>query len=393
MSKVAFFSNYINHHQLPFCKQMVSLTSNNFNFISQKAISIKRIPLGYKDISHDYDFVVRTYESEEDLKKAYILASDADYVIFGATKDDYFKQRLKENKITFEYSERLNKKKKSLYMYIKTYGSFIKHRRKYKNNKLYLLCSGVYVANDFKMFNTYKNKTYKWGYFPELIEYDIDKLIEEKNSNQLTILWAGRLIPWKHPELIIELARKLKDDGYSFDINIIGNGELEEQIRQEIINTNMQDCIHMLGSMPPEEVRKNMEKAQVFISTSDIGEGWGVVINEAMNSGCTCVSSHAVGSAGFLIKHKQNGLIYRNGDALDLYNNVVSLFNEKYRKQLSKNAYNTIKNEWNAKVAAERFLTLAECLNKGEDTPFVEGPCSKAIPIKDEDMYNYLVKE
>lgn len=393
MSKVAFFSNYINHHQLPFCKQMVSLTNNNFNFVSQKAISLKRIPLGYKDISNDYDFVVKTYESNDELNKAYALANDADYVIFGATDDDYFKQRLKENKITFEYSERLNKKKKSLYMKLKTYVSFLIHRRQYRNNKLFLLCSGGYVANDFKMFSTYVNKTYKWGYFPEFIEHDIDKLLKDKNSNKVKMLWAGRLIDWKHPELLIELAKELRKDNLSFEINIIGTGVLEDEIKQSIKDNGLSDCVVMLGSMHPEEVRKQMDLADIFITTSDIGEGWGVVVNEAMNSGCAVVASHAVGSVTFLIKHKQNGLIYKNGDFDSLVKNVKVLFVEEYRKNIAKKAYETIKEEWNAEIAAKRFLKLAECLDQGKETPFESGPCSKAIPIKDDDMYNYLVKK
>lgn len=393
MTRVALFSNYINHHQLPFCKQMVSLTNNNFNFVSQKAISLKRIPLGYKDISNDYDFVVKTYENKQELDKAYKLANECDYVIFGATKDEYFTNRLKQNKITFEYSERLNKKKKSLYMYIKTYISFIIHRSQYKNNKLYLLCSGGYVANDFNMFNTYKGKTYKWGYFPEFKEYNIDSLIKSKNNEKLNILWTGRLIDWKHPELVIELANRLKQDNKNFEINIIGTGELEDSIKKSIIDNNLSEQVHMLGSMSPEEVRKHMELANVLLITSDTGEGWGVVVNEAMNSGCAVLSSHTVGSSTFLIKHKQNGLIYKDGDFEDLYRNIQLLFNEEYRNTLGTNAYNTIKNEWNSEVAAKRFMKLAECLDKGEETPFEEGPCSKAIPIKDKDMYNYLVKE
>lgn len=33
---------------------------------------------------------------------------------------------------------------------------------------------------------------------------------------------------------------------------------------------------------------------------------------------------------------------------------------------------------WNPRIAAERLLTLIDHLQKGKDTPFVEGPCSKA---------------
>lgn len=391
MTQVAFFSNYINHHQLPFSKEMVDLTNNNYYFVSQKAISEKRIALGYKNISDDYVFVVKTYESNEELRKAYELANDADYVIFGATKDDYVKNRISNNKITFEYSERLNKRKPSVFLWLKKYGSVLLHRVIYKRKKLFLLCNGIYVANDYKQFNMYQNKTYKWGYFPECKEYDIDKLIKEKEDN--SILWAGRLIDWKHPELVIKLAVRLKEEKQNFKINIIGQGYMENEIQKMIIDNHLENNVFMLGSMSPENVRKYMEKSSIFLFTSDYQEGWGAVLNEAMNSGCACVCSHAIGSCGFLIEHNKNGLIYKNGDFDDLYNKVKKIINNKeLSNSIGINAYDTITNLWNAKVAAKRFLVLADELSKGNDTPFENGPCSKAIPIKDNDMFDYLVK-
>lgn len=395
MPRVTFFSNYINHHQLPFSKEMVRLTNNNYFFVAQKAISEKRIALGYKNISNDYDFVVKTYEGETELNKAYDLANSSDYVIFGGNtqEDKYVIDRIKNNKITFEYSERLNKRKLSLYMHIKKYLNMMVYRGIYKKKPLFLLCSGGYVANDFKMFNMYQNKAYKWGYFPECIEYNIDELADKKNNDVTSILWTGRLIDWKHPELAIKLAKKLKDNNYSFKLNIIGQGNMEDEINKMIFDNSLSDYVNMLGSMPPEEVRKFMEQANIFLFTSDKQEGWGAVLNEAMNSGCACVASHAIGSACFLIKHNQNGLIYRDGDFEDLYKQVESIIDDKDKqKELGLNAYKTIAETWNAKVAAERFLVLAEELEKGNDTPFTEGPCSKAVPIKDEDMYASLVK-
>ena len=391
MSSVTFYSNYINHHQLPFSKEMVILTNNNYHFVSQKAISEKRIALGYKNISNDYDFVVKTYDSEKELNRAYDLASSSDYVIFGATKDDYVIKRIKENKMTFEYSERLNKRKPSPYLWLKKYGNMLLNRVIYKNKNLFLLCSGSYVAGDFKEFNMYQNKTYKWGYFPECKEYDVDKLMNVKEEN--SILWVGRFIDWKHPEMAIKVAKRLKEENINFKLNIIGQGVMEEELKKMINDNNLNNEVSILGSMPPEEVRKVMEKTSILLFTSDYQEGWGAVLNEAMNSGCACVTSHAIGSAGYLINHKENGLIYKYEDFNDLYENVKTLLNDKnFIKQIGTNAYKTIKETWNAKIAAERFLLLAKELEKGNDTPFTEGPCSKAIPLKNKDMYNYLVK-
>ena len=81
----------------------------------------------------------------------------------------------------------------------------------------------------------------------------------------------------------------------------------------------------MLGAMPPEEVRRHMEKADIYLFTSDFNEGWGAVLNESMNSGCAVVASHAIGSVPFLIKNGENGLIYENGNQLDLEKQVLRL--------------------------------------------------------------------
>lgn len=51
--------------------------------------------------------------------------------------------------------------------------------------------------------------------------------------------------------------------------------------------------------MKASEVRSYMEKADIYLFTSDFNEGWGAVLNESMNSGCAVVASHAIGSVPF----------------------------------------------------------------------------------------------
>ena len=76
-----------------------------------------------------------------------------------------------------------------------------------------------------------------WGYFPEVKTYeDIYSLIEKKEGalQTITILWAGRLIGWKHPEAAINLAKRLVKEGVKFKMDIIGNGILEEKLKRKI---------------------------------------------------------------------------------------------------------------------------------------------------------------
>ena len=127
-----------------------------------------------------------------------------------------------------------------------------------------------------------------------------------------------------------------------------------------------------------------MEAASIFLFTSDRNEGWGAVLNESMNSGCAVVACDAIGAVPFLMKDGENGLCYHSGNQNELYEKVKYLLeNPQVCRKLGENAYDTMITMWNAEVAAERLVRLVECLQKGEDTPFLHGPCSKAEILKD----------
>lgn len=121
---------------------------------------------------------------------------------------------------------------------------------------------------------------------------------------------------WKHPDLAIKVARRLLNDGISIEMEMIGTGPLFEQMGTEISRNNLEHSIKLLGTMPPDDVRLRMERAGTFLFTSDRNEGWGAVLNEAMNSGCAVVASSAAGATPYLIRDAANGFAYKNEEEL-----------------------------------------------------------------------------
>ena len=67
-----------------------------------------------------------------------------------------------------------------------------------------------------------------------------------------------------------------------------------------------------------------------------------------------------------------------------LYEHVERLICEpELREKLGRNAYQALANQWNADVAAERFLQLAQALLDGKSPElFEEGPCSQAKVLR-----------
>lgn len=398
--KVAFFSNFLNHHQLPFCEEMWKLTKGNFTFVATEPIPQERLQMGYADMNNAFSFVLRTYESAEAEVTAANLAQDCDVIVTGSAPEKYTIDRIKNNKLTFRYAERIYKCGLWRALYPKEFNYIHEHHTKYKDNPLYMLCSSAYTAWDYAIQGAYRDKTFQWGYFPETILHnDIEQMISQKWGQQATphsvprILWAGRLLSWKHPEVAVIVAQELKKRGFDFTLDIIGIGELESKLRQQIQKKQLQDCVHMLGAMKPADVRKHMEQADIFLFTSDFHEGWGAVMNESMSSGCAVVASHAVGSVPFLIRDGENGFIYKNGDQHALNTAVQALLEKpELRRRLGIQAYRTIAETWNAKTAAGRFMTLCESIQENKEIPFTTGPCSRAKPIPQWEMFRACKK-
>lgn len=384
--KVTFYSNFLTHHQVPFCLEMQKRLGKDFKFVSTMKIFQWRLDLGFKDLDKEYDFVVRAYENDEAREEAKKLALDSDVVIIGSTTDELIEERLKQDKITFRYRARififldgflktiLDKEKMQLF-----YNRHIKYR---KNKNLYLLTANAYGANDFNLFRLYKNKIYKWGYFLETNKYNIDELISKKENNKkIEIIWVARFIKWKHPEIVIKLAKRLKAQKYNFCIKMLGNGVLQDKIAEKVKKENLEDVVEIVGQVPSDQVKYYMENANIFIGTSDSREGWGAVINESMNAGCTVIANRKMGAVPFLIKNNENGLMYNSYNGLE-EKVKLAIENKELREKLGKNAYKTITEEWTSVIAAQNLTELFESIVKGQEVKIKEGPASKATNYK-----------
>lgn len=400
--RISFVSNYINHHQMPFCEEMIKLCNegDEFVFIQTEKIAEDRLKMGWGDDVPAY--VKLAYINDDVNKECRQMILDSEVVIFGGCEDEsYIQPRLEAGKLTFRYSERVYKE--AQWKWISPRGLKKKYHDHTRHNDkpAYLLCAGAYVASDYGKFKAYKNKMYRWGYFPAVYEYDIDELMagkgyEKEGKKVPYILWAGRFLDWKHPELAVEVARFLKDKNIEFHMDIIGNGQQEELVRQLYDKYELDGCVDLIDFMKPEEVREHMKKADILLFTSDRNEGWGAVANEAMNSGCVVIADHMIGAVPYLIEDGVNGCVYDDRSREELFRDVMDMItNPENRENIGRNAYWTMVNVWNPRNAAESLMDLinekmnGKYFDLAKRMPTVFAPCMREYPksearIKDE---------
>ncbi len=375
-----FVSNYINHHQMPLCEALRRELGDDFTFIQTMPMEEERVAMGWGVDVRQLPYVQCLYQDEYACRRT---IAESDVVLFGwSQREDIAAERLASGRVTMRVSERLYRE--GQWKAVSPRGLAAKYQEhiKYRKKNVCMLCAGAYTASDFHLIGAYPGKLFRWGYFTRLRTYSEEQFNTMKvQDGRLHIVWAGRFIPLKHPEYVVRLAGTLRDKGCPFFIHMLGDGELEPQIRQDVDQAGLAESFRFYGYTEPEQVRDVMEQCHIHLFTSNHLEGWGAVVNEGMNSGCVEVVNEQVGAAPYLIRHGENGLVYPKDRYGKMEALVLDLFeNWETRRRMGRAAYETIRDVWNAEYAAKELLRFAEGLLRGEIVPGKEGPLT-AAPI------------
>ena len=375
-----FVSNYINHHQIPLCEALWRELGDDFTFIQTMPMEEERVAMGWGVDVRQLPYVKCLYQDEYACRRT---IAESDVVLFGwSQREDIAAERLASGRVTMRVSERLYRE--GQWKAVSPRGLAAKYQEhiRYRKKNVCMLCAGAYTASDFHLIGAYPGKLFRWGYFTRLRTYSEEQFNTMKvQDGRLHIVWAGRFIPLKHPEYVVRLAGTLRDKGCPFFIHMLGDGELEPQIRQDVDQAGLAESFRFYGYTEPEQVRDVMEQCHIHLFTSNHLEGWGAVVNEGMNSGCVEVVNEQVGAAPYLIRHGENGLMYPKDRYEKMEALVLDLFeNWETRRRMGRAAYETIRDVWNAEYAAKELLRFAEGLLRGEIVPGKEGPLT-AAPI------------
>lgn len=379
---IVFFSNVLNHHQIALCDELYRQNDGDFVFVETNELNADRRAMGFKHYERSYRLPIKS--SEENLREAKRLAVEADVAIMGAESYPYLKLRLiKSDGVTFSYSERWLKQGIKNYLspnilrQILLYAS-LGHRRKW-----YMLAASAYLANDLYKIGIFRNRVYKWGYFPGYMFYNPDG---PRKEGKARILWVGRFLDWKRPDMMIDLAEHLSGKGFGYEMTMVGDGPMAEALKARVDkNRGMAQSVKFTGNLPNDEVIRHMERSDIFCFTSNRREGWGAVLGEAMAARCLVVASYEAGATPFLV-NSDNGFIFTDkGEFTAKVEELVkSLKVDGRMSAMRRAAQDTISKEWNAAVAAREFLSLAR--NKMADPeynpPESTLPASPAFPVK-----------
>ena len=117
-------------------------------------------------------------------------------------------------------------------------------------------------------------------------------------ETQTVLLFSGKLIPKKAPQLLLEAVAQLSEaERDRVAILYLGSGELDADLQSraaQLPNVN----VHFAGFKNQQQLPPYYLAADALILPSrQAGETWGLVVNEAMQAGLPCIVTQAVGCA------------------------------------------------------------------------------------------------
>jgi colanic acid/amylovoran biosynthesis glycosyltransferase len=130
------------------------------------------------------------------------------------------------------------------------------------------------------------------------------------------LVCVGRLCEQKGQMLLIEAAKRLRDDSVDFELVLAGDGEMRADVEALINQYTLQNQIKITGWISSEAVRTHILEAQVLVLPS-FAEGLPVVIMEAMSLRRPVISTYIAGIPE-LVKQGENGWLCVAGDIDDL---------------------------------------------------------------------------
>lgn len=139
-------------------------------------------------------------------------------------------------------------------------------------------------------------------------------------NEMFTILYCGRLVPFKGADLTISIFGELIIKGHkNIKLEIIGEGVLENKLKEKIQILELEKHVTLHGALNQDKVKKVMEISNVFLlpgiteSETYRSENQGLVIQEAQAMELPVIVSDAGGmqygllpnESGFVIKEKE----------------------------------------------------------------------------------------
>lgn len=168
----------------------------------------------------------------------------------------------------------------------------------------------------------------------DYLDYNVESLLEKYGfgKSDRVILFVGRMIEEKQPIKMIDIFYKIYQQDKQFRLVMIGQGELENAVQEQIAKCHLMPYITIYHKMPNEKMWELYRISEYYINLNT-HEIFGMAILEAMYYECTVIALNAPGPA-YIIEKNLSGYLCEN--ETEIIEKVISCDKDQMGKAAKK---------------------------------------------------------
>ncbi|TVL93659.1 glycosyltransferase family 4 protein [Streptomyces sp. SAJ15] len=149
--------------------------------------------------------------------------------------------------------------------------------------------------------------------------------VEPSDGNAKLVVAAGRLIPVKRYDLLVDAFRQVVDERPDWKLRIYGRGPERAKLRAQIDRLGLSDHVFLMGPYSP--IEPEWAKGSIAAVTSR-EESFGMTIVESMQCGTPVVATDCPHGPGEIIDHGKDGLLVPVGDVDAIAKGLLTLIDD-----------------------------------------------------------------
>lgn len=154
-----------------------------------------------------------------------------------------------------------------------------------------------------------------------------ERFIEKEEVDRIpfSLLMIGSLVDKKNQQLAIKVVKWLRNEGYNFTLDLLGEGPNRSMLQELISSLDLENYVKLHGNVDYPE---NYLKSRQFYLHTATYEPFGLVLVEAMTSRIPIISIDGHGNRD-LIKNDYNGVIESNYSDKVIAEHIIRLIKDK----------------------------------------------------------------
>ena len=339
----ALYTCIVSPHQIPLARAILRLHSEvTFYYVYTQELPPDATKRGW-GWHEKHDWLVSAIDEPQRAKK---ILDEADVVLSGERDIELFEWRSRAGKKTLYMFERWFKPLVVgvggrcrwklpgwVRMLVPRYWKMARRIVRLANDDQNFKCLaiGPWAKKDMKLIGVREDKIYPWAYFVESttreslgVGVDGRCTMEDQEStvrctttpstNTLKILWAGRMMKLKRVDTVIKAVKRLNAMGLGSAVSLTLLGRGEDEPRLKGLSEGVGNISFHPG-VPIDQVRQIMREHDVLVFSSNGEDGWGAVVNEALEEGLIVLGTEETGASATMLPQSH---LFHAGDDVTL---------------------------------------------------------------------------